>query len=88
MSRQSVAGYPITSVGYNNCVVCHYCKNKYLVRTIVNNWRYCKAYKNQCIGDDETEKVEQEKKRRDQRINMYQQVKSMRKDENRRRRHC
>ena len=79
MSRKSAAGYPIVELQFNDCVVCHYCKKRYFVRTIGNHWRYCEAYINQCLGDDKTEKFEQEKKRRDQLTRRYHQRKPLEK---------
>ena len=59
---------------FNNCVVCHFCDNKYFIRKISNHWRYCEAYINQFLGENETKKVEQENKRRSQRTKRYQQI--------------
>ena len=63
MLRQSASINPLGGVGCNVCVVCHYCNKNYIVRTIGNHWHYYKAYISQCIGDDETKKVEEEKKK-------------------------
>ena len=73
MLRQSAAGYNISKVQFNYCSICHYWEKKYFVRTIGNHWRYCKAYKNKFLGDNETKKLEQDKKRRVQRTKRFQQ---------------
>ena len=75
MSRKSASIHPLGEVGYIKCVVCHYCNNNYLVTTIVNHWRYCKAYISQCLGDDETKNVEEQKKKGAERTNRYHQSK-------------
>ena len=73
MSRRSESINPLGKVGYNRCVVCRYCNENYLVRTIGNHWCYCKAYTSQCLGDDETKKVEEEKKKRSECTERHQQ---------------
>ena len=60
MLRQLASINPLGKVGYNYCVVCNYCNNNYLLRTIGNHWRYRDAYISQCLGGDETKKVEEE----------------------------
>ena len=66
MSRLSASIDPLRKLGYNDCVVCHQCNNNYLIRKIGNHWRYCEAYISQFLGDDETKKVEVEKKKQDE----------------------
>ena len=61
MSRKSASIDTLGEVGYTYCVVCLYCKKNYLIREIGNNWSYCKAYISQCLGEDETKKLEEEK---------------------------
>ena len=76
---QSESINPLGKLGYNDCVVCHFCNNNYLVRTIGNHWRYCEAYINQCLGDNENEKVEQEKKRWARRTKRYHHINPLKK---------
>ena len=61
MSRQSASIDTLGEVGYNYCVVCLYCNKNYFIRDIGNHLIYCKAYISQCLGEDETKKVEEEK---------------------------
>ena len=55
---QSESINPLGKLGYNDCVVCHYCDNNYFVRTIGDHWRYCEAYTSQFLDDDETKKAQ------------------------------
>ena len=64
MSRQSAAIDTLGEVGYSDCVVCLYYNKNYLFRKIGNHWHYCEAYISKCLGDDETKKVEEERKKR------------------------
>ena len=73
MWRQSDVDYPISKVRFKDCVVCHYFDKKYFIRKIGNHWRYCEAYINQFLGDNETKNVEQENIGWAQRTVMYQQ---------------
>ena len=44
-----------------------------------NHWRYCKAYINQCLGENETEKVEQEKNMQARCDNRYHKINHVKK---------
>ena len=59
---------------YNNFVACHYYDKKYFVSTSGDNWRYCKAYISQCLGEYETKKVEEEKNKWGELTKMCQQI--------------
>ena len=80
MLRQSVAGYPIAEARFNDCVFCHYYYKKDLVKIIGKSWRYCEAYINQYLGENETENMKNEKKTWYPLTNSYQQIKPLKKN--------